>query len=74
MIQDLYQDPQRVRYLLSGPLGTHIKVFIAAERDEGFTRLTIRDHLRALGKLNRWLERRSLSAHALVYASAKHCS
>lgn len=66
MIQELYQDPRRVRHLLSGPLGTHIDAFIAIERDEGFARLSIRDHLRALGKLNRWFERRRLSASALT--------
>lgn len=68
MLHQIYRDTHRVRHLLAEPLGAHICAFVDSELDQGFARLTLHGHLRALGKLNHWLARRDVSAAELSAA------
>jgi site-specific recombinase XerD len=53
---------------LSGPIGPYLTGFVCAEREVGFTPLTVRYHLRAITALNRWLKRSGIGVADLSEA------
>lgn len=66
MLETMYGDRRTCARLREGPLGAYVDEFVARERAAGFARLTIHDHLRAVGALNAWLAWRGLAAHELT--------
>jgi len=65
MLEQFYVDPSISRRLRDGPIGRELDAFVAAERQQGFRSLTIREHLRVIRAFSGWLERVGLVAKDL---------
>jgi len=65
MIDQFFSDPVTLHRLRSGPLGDHIDAFAQVLSAQGYSWLTIREKIRAVAGLSRWLHRRALGVEAL---------
>ncbi len=65
MIDQFFSDPVTLHRLRSGPLGDHIDAFAQVLSAQGYSWLTIREKIRAVAGLSRWLHRRGLGVEAL---------
>lgn len=60
MVENFLPDRAAIERLRAGPFGPHLDSFVVAARELGYAKQTVRDRLRLLDDLGRWLGRRSL--------------
>lgn len=60
MLKKIYKDCSRCAHLARPPLGDYVEPFAAFEFKIGFAPLTVREHLRVVGRFNQWLSRQNL--------------
>ena len=65
MIDQFFSDPLTLHRLRSGPLGDRIDAFAQILSAQGYTRLIMREKIRAVAGLSRWLHRRGLGVESL---------
>lgn len=66
MLSELFDSPARVRAILGGPAGVQIEAFAEQLFQCGYSKISIRRHIRSAEHIVRWASRRSLSPHDLV--------
>jgi site-specific recombinase XerD len=62
-----FSDPPTVERLREGPLGPYVDRFATLLRERGYARATAQRHIRQVGKLSKWLERRRLTVGDLTH-------
>jgi site-specific recombinase XerD len=65
MIEKFFPDPRSQQRLFCGPLASHFDGFAALLAAEGYARATLKDKLRLVAHLSRWLQQQSLPLTAL---------
>lgn len=66
MMQPLYADPRRLEQRFGDLLAGYVTTFVSDELAQGFGRLTVHQHIQALGRLNDWLRCRGLRVAELT--------
>jgi len=61
MLENFFSDPAAIERRRMGLFGAHLDSFIAAISALGYSRSTVREQLRLLDHLERWLKRKSLA-------------
>jgi integrase/recombinase XerD len=57
MLEEIFKSSEKCAQLRAGLLGPYIDGFVVAERDQGFSCLTVYNHLRVVEALSQWLDR-----------------
>jgi hypothetical protein len=65
MLSELFDSPARIRAILGGSAGVHIEGFAEQLFQRGYSKISIRRHIRSAEHIVRWASRRSLSPHDL---------
>ena len=65
MLEKFLSDPEAVERRRAGALGPYLDSFIATVSELGYARSTVRERLRVLDDLERWLQRKHLALVAL---------
>lgn len=65
MIEKYFPDSRSQQRLFSGPLASYLDGFAALLASEGYTKATLKDKLRLIAHLSRWLQQQSLPLTAL---------
>ena len=65
MLSELFESPARIRTILGGPAGVEIEGFAEQLFRCGYSKISIRRHIRSAEHIVRWATRRSLSLHDL---------
>ncbi len=65
MLSELFDSPARIRAILCGQAGVHIEGFAEQLFQRGYSKISIRRHIRSAEHMVRWASRRSLSPHDL---------
>jgi site-specific recombinase XerD len=60
MIENIFPDPRSQQRLFSGPLASYLDGFAALLAAEGYAKTTLKDKLRLIAHLSRWLQRQGL--------------
>ena len=70
MLENYLRDPAGIARRRAGLFGAHLESFIATVCELGYRRSTVREQLRILDQLERWLKRRGLPGNRWVYLGA----
>jgi len=65
MLEKFLSDPEAVKRRRAGALGPYLDSFIVTVSGLGYARSTVRERLRVLGDLERWLQRKHMALVAL---------
>lgn len=65
MLSELFESPARIRTILGGPAGVQIESFAEQLVRCGYSKVSIRRHIRSAEHIVRWATRRSLPLHDL---------
>jgi integrase/recombinase XerD len=65
MLSELFDSPARIRVILGSSAGVHIEGFAEQLFQRGYSKISIRRHIRSAEHIVRWASRRSLSPHNL---------
>ena len=63
MLSESFDSPARVRAILGGPAGVQIEAFAEQLFQCGYSKISIRRHIRSAEHIVRWATRRSLFSH-----------
>lgn len=78
-MERFFKDPRTPERFRSGPMGPHMQLVATTLFNDGYTRNTIRYHLRVIDHFGRWLKRRGLAIeditndHASRYILQRGC-
>ena len=61
MLEKFLTDPAAVECRRAGLFGPHLDSFVATVSEVGYSRSTVREQLRLVDDLGRWLKRKSLA-------------
>ena len=65
MINQFYSDPLSLQHLCIGPLSTHIDTFAQFLSAQGYANSTVKEKVRVVADLSRWLQRKRLGVKTL---------
>ena len=71
MLETIFSDRATIERLRGGLFGPHLDSFVATRRQLGYARATMRQQLRLLDDLERWLNRNSLALVDLHEATGR---